>query len=248
MPVQMHKWIRWKSKQKKGQTIISLVDRNEVHRFWNGFQVERAVQRRKCTKVHLFGNYKSLKLRSTYRLLTRINWIIWIRGIVNFTNRLYLHRLLTFQRQTEKKGKKKTQPNKNHLKQRKYCKTDSIAHVVWPDAVWWHVSNVAAHTHIIPFAICFTCFLIARFRLIIFHLSISSIKRLIQAFQHTKQHLASCKEMAIVDVPTRRAWITRQLAWNRHFNLKKLSIGTRAIPLLNQYYVILVFFCYFWAS
>lgn len=153
MPVQMHKWIRWKSKQKKGQTIISLVDRNEVHRFWNGFQVERAVQRRKCTKVHLFGNYKSLKLRSTYRLLTRINWIIWIRGIVNFTNRLYLHRLLTFQRQTEKKGKKKTQPNENHLKQRKYCKTDSIAHVVWPDAVWWHVSNVAAHTHIIPFAI-----------------------------------------------------------------------------------------------
>lgn len=28
------------------------------------------------------------------------------------------------------------------MKHWSYCETDSIAHVVWPDAVWWHVSNI----------------------------------------------------------------------------------------------------------
>lgn len=123
----------------------------------------------------------------------------------------------------------------------KYCtktKTDWIAHVVWPDAVRWHASNVHTHSlHIYSNATIFLTRFLFRFQLITF----CRVQMLVS-------HSIACLEMAIVVAASAHTVSTvnteekkHQQPFERHSNLKKLSVEHVPFRYSSQYYVILVF-------
>lgn len=145
--------------------------------------------------------------------------------------------------------KRKTKTHEEITCSEKYCtktKTDWIAHVVWPDAVRWHASNVHTHSlHIYSNATIFLTRFLFRFQLITF----CRVQMLVS-------HSIACLEMAIVvaanahtvsTVNTEKK--TPTTIW-KAFQFEEIISRTRAISLLQPILCHTCFsgrwsFCYF---
>lgn len=149
----------------------------------------------KCTKVHKQTRSENRK----YEIKIYLSFAYF--EMVNFTNRLPSSRdfWLYFNRW-----------NGNDVKQTNQL--NAIAHVVWPDAVWWH--EYPSIQALISF--CIASFLVFRFQLI--------TSFWVQAISFCDFHGIRRER----DRDGHRCYahtvsITRRLATNGHFNLKKLS-------------------------